>query len=395
LSDPWISFTCRVSDSKRKGDAMHQEARISGGSTSEETLNKGATPPRHSSISERNADASALALEMRLDQRFPSNPGLTAAACVLAFGSVFVSLHAQAQSYPAKPLRLVVGFAPGGLVDILARTSQPKVQAGLGQSLVIENQAGGGGTVAEGTVAKSAPDGYTMLMTADSPPANMHLFKNLNYDLLRDLRPVAMVARVPLVLLTHPSVPANTYQEFVAYARAKAGAVSYASPSTGTNAHLYMELLKGLANFDMIHVPYKGGGPAMNDLLGGQVQAILISITLSAPNVRAGKAKAFAVASEKRSPALPQVPTFAEVGVPDFTPNSWAGLFLPAATPQPIVQRIHAEYLRAFQDADVMKRLQELNAEPVMNSPDQFAAYLKTESERLGRLIRARNITAD
>ena len=315
-------------------------------------------------------------------------------ASVLAFCMAFAGA-ACAQSYPSKPLRLVVGFAAGGLVDTLARTMQPKLQAGLGQPLLIENQAGGAGTVAEATLAKSAPDGYTLMMSADSPPTNVHLFRNQGYDLFRDLRAVAMLTRVPLVMLVHPSVPANTIQEFIAYARSKNGAVNYASPGAGTSNHLYMELLKGIGGFEMTHVGYKGGGPAMNDLLGGQVQAILISITLGAPNVRAGKLRALATSGDKRTVQLPQVPSFAEAGIQDFNPQSWSGLFVPAGTPQTIVQRLHDEFSQTLKDPEVLKRLQDLSAEPVMNSPDQFAAFLKTESERLGRLIRERGISAN
>ena len=315
-------------------------------------------------------------------------------ASVLAFCMAFAGA-ACAQSYPSKPLRLIVGFAAGGLVDTLARTMQPKLQAGLGQPLLIENQAGGAGTVAEATLAKSAPDGYTLMMSADSPPTNVHLFRNQGYDLFRDLRAVAMLTRVPLVMLVPPSVPANTIQEFIAYARSKNGAVNYASPGAGTSNHLYMELLKGIGGFEMTHVGYKGGGPAMNDLLGGQVQAILISITLGAPNVRAGKLRALATSGDKRTVQLPQVPSFAEAGIQDFNPQSWSGLFVPAGTPQAIVQRLHEEFSQTLKDPEVLKRLQDLSAEPVMSSPDQFAAFLKTESERLGRLIRERGISAN
>lgn len=319
---------------------------------------------------------------------------LTRQMLATALGLAFAA-SVCAQSYPTKPLRVIVSFAAGGLVDTLARTMQPRLQSALGQPLLIENQAGGGGTIAEAMLAKSAPDGYTLMMSADSPPANMHLFRNLSYDLLRDLRAVSMLTRVPLALLVHPSVPANNLQEFVAYARLKNGAVNYASPGSGTSNHLYMEILKGVSGFEMTHVPYKGGGPAMNDLLGGQVQAILISVTLAAPNVRSGKLRALAVSGDKRSTLLPLVQIFNETGVPDFNPYSWSGLFLPANAPQAVVQRLYDEFAQTLRDPDVLKRLQDLSAEPVMSSPDQFAAFLKTESERLGRLIRERNITAN
>jgi tripartite-type tricarboxylate transporter receptor subunit TctC len=232
-------------------------------------------------------------------------------------------------------------------------------------------------------------------MSADSVTANMHLFRNLSYDALRDLQPVSMLARVPLVLIVHPSVPASSVPEFVAYARSSQGKVNYASPGSGTSNHLYMEFFKGIAGFEMTHVPYKGGGPAMNDLLGGQVQAILISQTLAAPQVRGGKVRALAVTSEKRSGVLPQVPTFAEAGYADFTPHTWTGLLLPAGTPQPVVQRLHSEYASAVRTPEVQARFSELGAETVMNSPPDFTAYLRRESERLGKLIRERGIRAD
>jgi tripartite-type tricarboxylate transporter receptor subunit TctC len=330
--------------------------------------------------------------------RFPRlttlSTSLKAPFMAIALG-LFIASPAHAQTYPAKPIRLIVGFAPGGLVDIVARAIQPNLQSALGQPLIVENQAGGGGTVAEATLARSAPDGYTLLMSADSPPANMHLFPNLSYDLLRDLRAVSMLVRVPLSLLVHPSVPANTLQEFIVHAKSKKGAVNYASPATGTNGHLYMELLKGIGGFEMTHVPYKGGGPAMSDLVGGQVEAILISLTLGTPNVRAGKARALALSGDKRSGMLPQVPTFAETGIRDFNPHFWSGLFLPSKTPQPLVQRLHDEFSNAMKDTALNKRLQEFGAEIVMNSPEQFAAFLKAESDRLGMIIRERNITAN
>jgi tripartite-type tricarboxylate transporter receptor subunit TctC len=319
----------------------------------------------------------------------------TPAAVLSAAAAAVLPAAALAQGYPSKPVRIIVSFAAGGLTDTIARTIQPRLQASLGQPVVIENNGGAGGTVAEALVAKSAPDGYTVMMSADSVTANMHLFRNLSYDALRDLQPVSMLARVPLVLIVHPAVPASSVQEFVAHARARQGKINYASPGTGTSNHLYMEFFKGIAGIEMTHVPYKGGGPAMNDLLGGQVQAILISQTLAAPQVRGGKVRALAVTSEKRSSVLPQVATFAEAGYPDFTPHTWTGLFLPAATPQPIIQRLHADYASAVRAPEVQTRFSELGAETVMNSPADFTAYLRRESERLGKLIRERSISAD
>ncbi|MFM9972442.1 MAG: Bug family tripartite tricarboxylate transporter substrate binding protein [Burkholderiales bacterium] len=325
----------------------------------------------------------------QLAKRFKTALKQSFLAMALGFA---ITSPAHAQSYPAKPMRLIVGFPPGGLVDVVARAMQPTLQSSLGQPMIVENQAGAVGTIAEAALAKSAPDGYTMLMSADGPPANMHLFRNPSYDLFRDLRAVSMLVRVPLSLLAHPSVPATTMQEFISHAKGKKGAVNYASPATG---YLYMELLKGIGGFEMTHIAYKGGAPAMTDLLGGQLDALLISVTLAAPNVRSGKARALAIAGDKRSGMLPQVPLFAEAGIRDFNPYFWSGLFLPAKVPQPLVQRLHGEFANALKDAALQKRLQEFGAEVVMNSPDQFAAFLKAESDRLGQLIRERNITVN
>jgi tripartite-type tricarboxylate transporter receptor subunit TctC len=302
---------------------------------------------------------------------------------------------AGAQTWPDKPVRIIVAFVPGGLIDTFARTLQPRLAEGLGQPVIIENRGGAGGTLAESMLAKSAPDGYSMMVSADSPPANPHLFHNLNYDFFRDLLPVSMLTRVPFALVVHPSVPANSLAEFVAYVRSRQGQFSYASPGTGTGNHLFMELFKGRAGIEMTHVPYKGGGPAMNDLIGGQVQASLISITLAAPQVRAGKVRAVGMTSEKRAPLLPQVQTFVEAGYSDFTPHTWCGLFVPAGTPAPIVQRLHAEFAKAVRAPEVQARFQDLGAETVMNSPAEFSAFLRAETERLGALIRERKIAAD
>jgi tripartite-type tricarboxylate transporter receptor subunit TctC len=231
-------------------------------------------------------------------------------------------------------------------------------------------------------------------MTADSVPANPHLIHNLPYDTLKDLLPVSMLMRVPLVLLVNPSVPANTVKEFVAYAKANPARLSYASPGIGTSNHLYSEVFKDMTDIDMAHVAYKGGGPAMTDLMGGHVQALLITSTLAAPQVASGKVKALAVTSEKRSPQMPNVPTFAEAGYPDFKPQQWSGLFVPAGTPPAIVTRIRTEFANAIRSPDVAARLAELGAEPVLSSPAEFASFIRKDYDTLGKLIKERNITA-
>ena len=313
-----------------------------------------------------------------------------AVACSLAAAS---TAFAQ-EPYPSKPIKLIVSFAPGGLTDLIARAMQQRLAEGLDQPIVIENRPGAGGTVAEGLLARSAPDGYTIMLTADGVPANPHLIPSLPYDTFKDLTPVSLLARIPLVLLVNPSVPANSVKEFVDYARANKGKISYASPGIGTSNHLYFEAFKGMAGLDMPHVAYRGGGPAMADLLAGHVPVMLISSTLATPQVAAGKVRALAVTSEKRSPQMPNVPTFAEAGFPQFQPQQWTGLFVPAGTPPVIVARLHTEFAKALKAPDVVARLQALGADPVMSSQAEFANLLRKDYDVLGQLIRERNIKA-
>jgi tripartite-type tricarboxylate transporter receptor subunit TctC len=313
---------------------------------------------------------------------------LSAAVCSLAAPGAF------AQEWPAKPIHAIVSFAPGGLTDLIARAMQPKLTENLGQPVIIDNRPGAGGTVAEGLLARSAPDGYTIMLTADSVPANPHLVANLPYDTLKDLVPVSLLVRIPLVMLVNPSVPATSVKEFVDYARANNGKISYASPGIGTSNHLYFEVFKDAAHLDMPHIAYKGGGPAMTDLLGGHVPVMLISATLAAPQVAAGKVRALAVTSEKRSPVMPNVPTFAEAGYPDFHPQQWTGLFVPAGTPPAVIARLTSAFANALKSPDVLARLTELRAEPVMSTQAEFTSLIHKDYEVLGKLIRDRNIKA-
>ena len=306
----------------------------------------------------------------------------------------FAAPGVSAQEWPAKPIRILVSFAPGGLTDQIARALQPELQEGFGQPVVIENRPGAGGTIAEGLLARAPADGYTILLSADSVPANPYLVRKLPYDTFKDLTPVSMLARIPLVMLVNNNVPATTVKEFVSYVKAAGGKASYGSPGIGTSNHLYFEVFKDLTGTDLPHLAYKGGGPAMTDLLGGHIQALLISSTLAVPQASAGKVRALAVTSEKRLAKLPNVPTFAEAGFPDFKPQQWTGLFVPAGTPPAVVARIHGEFAKALKTGEVLSRLSDLNAEPVMSTQEDFAAYLHRESEKLGRLIKARGITA-
>lgn len=309
-----------------------------------------------------------------------------AAGCTLA-----VAPPAFAQAYPDKPIRILVSFAPGGLTDLIARALQPRLQEAFGQPVVIDNKPGAGGTVAEALLARAAPDGYTLLLSADSVPANPHLIPNLPYDSLKDLQPVSLLARIPLVLLVNNSVPVTTLKDFISHAKGQKGA-SYASPGIGTSNHLYFEVFQDMAGFAMPHLAYKGGGPAMTDLMGGHVQAMLISSTLAGPQVAGGKVRALAVTSDKRMAQMPNVPTFAEAGYPNFKPQQWTGLFVPSGTPAPVVARITAEFAKALRSPDVMARMTELSAEPVMSTQAEFSAHLAREHDTLGKLIKARGI---
>lgn len=309
-----------------------------------------------------------------------------AAAGLLAAGP------AAAQVWPARPIHVLVSFAPGGLTDLIARALQPQLEAGLGQPVIIENRPGAGGTLAESLLARAPADGYTVLLSADSVPANPHLMQGLRYDSLKDLQPVSMLARIPLVLLVNNEVPARTVRELAAHATAHKGRVSYGSPGVGTSNHLYFEVFNDLAGIDMPHLAYKGGTPALTDLMGGHIQSLLLSATLAVPQARAGKVRALAVTGQARLPQLPEVPTFAEAGYPDFRPQQWTGLFVPAGTPAAVVERIHGEFAKALRSPSVRTRLEELQAVPVMSSSADFAGFLRRESDILGKLIKARDI---
>ena len=313
---------------------------------------------------------------------------------ILALSAVLGATPLFAQGYPSKPIRLIVPFSAGGLIDTMARAIQPKLAEALGQQVVIENRGGAGGTLAEAQVAKSPPDGYTALFAGDAVAFNPHLYSGLPYDLFRDLTPVSQIAIVPLALVVPANLPAGTAQEFVAYVRARPGKLSYASPGSGVSMFA-AEIFKDAARIDLTSVPYKGGGPALIDVVGGQVHALFTSVFLVAPQVKSGKLKAIAVASERRSPLLPETPTFAEAGYPGFVAGSWSGLLVPAGTPQPVVQRLHTDFAKALHSPEVEARFRELGTEAIGSSPAQFSALLKREHETYGRLIRKLKITVN
>ncbi|MGB5080415.1 MAG: tripartite tricarboxylate transporter substrate binding protein [Burkholderiales bacterium] len=315
-----------------------------------------------------------------------------ASAAALAFSA---SAPARAQNWPDKPVRLVISFAPGGVHDTLARVLQPRLTEALGQPIVIENRPGAGGNIAASTVAKSAPDGYTYLIASEAIATNAYLYRSMAYDPYRDLAPVAKLADYPMALIANASLPASNIKELVALAKAKPGSLSYGSAGIGASGHLAGELLKSVAGIDMVHVPYKGGAPALADLIAGRVQVMFLSVSLSAPQARQKKIKVLAVTGDRRSDKLPEVPTAAEQGFPEVQALLFSSLLAPAGTPAPIIHRMNAEVVKALKRPEVEKRLTELGAVPAPSSPEQFARILKSEGDRWGALIRERNIHAD
>ena len=294
---------------------------------------------------------------------------------------------ALAQPYPAKPVRWIVSFPPGGTVDIVARILQPGLTAGLAQPVVIENRGGAGGSVGTEAVVRSAPDGYTFLLTLSSHTINPALYK-LNYDVERDLAPVSLVVSVPQLIAAHPSAPAATLRELVTAAKAKPGFYAYASPGNGTPGHIAGELLKLRAGIDLVHVPYKGGGPALADALAGQVPFLMITAPAALPSARAGKLRALAVTTLKRSPAAPDVPTVGEaLDIPDYEVDSWVALFAPAKTPEPIITRMQKELARVLQLGEVRQKLIEQTADPVGSTPEELQRIVRGELKRWAEVI--------
>jgi tripartite-type tricarboxylate transporter receptor subunit TctC len=317
--------------------------------------------------------------------------------------SVFLALvlavpmpAAQAQSYPSKPIRFVVPYPPGGPLDVIARLLGAKVAESIHQPVIVDNKPGAGGNIGADAVAKSPPDGYTILMGAVATHAiNPTLYAGIPYDAARDFIAVTQVASTPNVLVVNPSVPASNVKEFIAYAKANPGKLNFGSGSTGSAGHLAGELFKSMAGVDMVHVPYKGAAPAMQDLVGGQIQLMFDNLASSLTQVRAGRIRALAVTTARRSALAPDLPTIAESGLPGFDISTWFGIFTPAGTPRDIVEKLHAEFTRALADREVRDRMLALGAEPVGNTPAEFAAYIRAEADKYARVIKASGAKAD
>jgi len=309
------------------------------------------------------------------------------------------TIHAGAQgaaSYPGKPIKIVVPFPPGGATDILARAIGFELQKTWGQSVIIENKPGAGGNTGADLVAKSVPDGYTLIMgTVGTHAINMSLYAKMPYDAVKDFEPVVLVAGVPNLLVVHPSVNAKNVSELTALAKAQPGKLNVASSGNGTSIHLAAELYKQMAGVDIVHVPYKGSSPAVADLLGGQVQMMFDNMPVSLPHVKAGKLRALAVTSMTRSSALPDVPTMDEEGLKGFNATSWFGLLAPAGTPRDIVAKLNAASVKALASAEMRERLAAQGADPVGNTPDQFAAFIKAEIDKWAKIVKASGARID
>jgi tripartite-type tricarboxylate transporter receptor subunit TctC len=303
---------------------------------------------------------------------------------------------AAAQAYPSKPIRFVVPYPPGGPLDTVARLLAQKVSENVKQPVIVDNKPGAGGNIGADAVAKSPPDGHTILMGAVATHAiNPTLYANIPYDPVRDFLPVTQVASTPNVLIVNSSVPATNVREFIAHAKANAGKLNFGSGSTGSAGHLAGELFKTMAGIDMTHVPYKGAAPAMQDLIGGQVQLMFDNFASASTQVRASRVRALAVTTARRSALAPDLPTIAESGLPGFDISTWFGIFVPAGTPRDIVERLHAEFTRALAAPDVREKMLNLGAEPVGNRPEEFAAYIRAEAEKYGRVIKSSGARAD
>ena len=299
-----------------------------------------------------------------------------------------VPLEAAAQGYPAKPVRIIVPFSSGTAADIAARQLGQRLSDAWGQGVVIENQMGAGGNIGAVTVAKAAPDGYTLLMVGINNVINPSLYKDIGYDMVRDFKPIVRVSVAPLAFVAHPSFPANSIPELIALAKAKPKTILYGSGGNGSVTHLSFELLKAKTGIDMTHVPYKSIAQMLIDVLGNQIPLASPAAASALPHIKAGKLKALAVTSAKRSSQLPEVPTVAEAGVPDFDVSAWNGLIAPARTPDEIVAKIHADVVKAAQGKDFLDALHKQGLEADIAGPAEFRAYIAAELAKWSKLVK-------
>ncbi|MEZ5643710.1 MAG: tripartite tricarboxylate transporter substrate binding protein [Burkholderiaceae bacterium] len=331
-----------------------------------------------------------------MTQRSQSTRRTAIAALAAAAAAACLPLTASAQDFPNKPITIIVPFSAGGTTDILARVVGQALSVEMGQSVVVDNRAGAGGNIGAGIAAKSPADGYKLFMgTVGTHAINASLYKKLPFDPVKDFAPLTRVANVPNLLVANPAQPFKTVQELIAYAKANPGQVNFGSSGSGSSIHLSGEMFKAMTGVDMVHVPYKGSAPAVNDLLGNQIGIMFDNMPSAIQHVRAGKLRPIAVTTAKRSPELPDVPTIAEAGVPGYEATSWFGLFASAGTPAPIVAQLNKALVKVLNQPDVKKQIAAQGGEVVAETPEQFTAFIQAESAKWSKVVKAAGASVD
>jgi tripartite-type tricarboxylate transporter receptor subunit TctC len=306
-----------------------------------------------------------------------------------------LALPVAAQSYPTRAVRLVVPSSPGGGTDISARILAPQLTRFLGQQVVVENRPGAGTMIGGEAVARAAPDGYTLLMGISTLAINPAMYRKVPYDALKDLAPISQAVSLSNVLVVHPSLPAKSVKEFVALVKPRPGQINFASAGVGTSPHLSMELFLVMTGLKMLHVPYKGSGPGVTDLIAGHVPAMMPNMLSAQPHIKSGRLRALGVTGSKRAPGADDIPTIAEAGVPGYEAVQWYGVLAPAGTPRDIISKLHTGVVRALQNPEVRQRLLNDGAEPIGSSPEEFAAYLRSETAKWAKVTQAAGIKPD
>jgi tripartite-type tricarboxylate transporter receptor subunit TctC len=313
-------------------------------------------------------------------------------AAPVFFAAVVIASPAKAEDYPTRPVKVIVPFGAGGPTDVYTRAIAEELRKSLHQPFVMDNRPGAGTTIGTDAVAKSTPDGYTLLMVSGTQTVNETLYAHKPYQLMRDLVPIAPLIDTDLVLVVHPSVPAKNLSELLALARAKPGTINYGSSGPGSNYHMAGELLKNLAGIDIVHVPYKGSTGARNDILSGQVQMLFDSVPTMAPMIKAGLVRALGTSGKTRSPILPDVPTIAEAGLPDFNATLWVGFMAPAATPQPVIDKLNQEITKILVRPDIKEAWEKTGATPIVMTQPEFKAFMEAQVAKWAKVIRANQI---
>jgi len=355
-------------------------------------------PPREAKQYSNRQDAKKIKMEPQIhaDKQLNRHAAKRILLLILATGVGSNGHAVAADTYPVKPVRIIVAFPPGGFVDLGARLVAGPLGTALGQQVVIDNRGGAGGVVGTELAARAAPDGYTLVVgSAGTHAVNQSLYRKLPYNVLRDFQPIARLADAPSILAVHPSFPARSVKELVALARARPGEILYASAGSGTSTHLAAALFEHLARVKFVHVPYKGGGPMIVDVVAGQVPVTFGTAASVSPHTKSGRLRGLAVTGGQRSAVLPDLPTIAESGVPGYEMLNWLGLFVPTGTPRPIVEKLNVEVLRVVRSPELRDRLNAAGAEPSPLATEEFAVFVKSEVEKWAKVIAVTGMTAE